>query len=127
MRGATLDEPAASADAWIVRDDLLESLPCKDQRGRVGKCTTRRCAISSRVSPWDWRPVRPRLADRAAGGRAGGDSTGGDDIGFPKTATTRRGAAPVLRHAGKTANCQLGGVGQLLADASVPDGASILP
>jgi hypothetical protein len=86
MRGATLGEPAASADAW-----KRSLTTCWSRcRARISAAVwesalaSRRYTIPSRVSPWDWRPVRPRLADRAAGGRAGADGMGGDDIGFPK-------------------------------------------
>jgi SRSO17 transposase len=67
-------------------DDLFASLPRVDQRTRGqcylrglmldgrrksieprpsawARCTTRRCTTLSAVSPWDWRPVRRRLAE----------------------------------------------------------------
>jgi SRSO17 transposase len=60
------------------------------------------------VSPWDWRPVRRRLAERLTGALAP-TVWAADDTGFPKHG---RHSVGVQRQysgtLGKTANCQLG-------------------
>jgi SRSO17 transposase len=85
---------------------MLESLPRKDQRAS-GECYLRGLMLDGRrksiqpmaqrlgevhyqalhhfvgVSPWDWRPVRRRLAERLVGALAP-TAWAVDDTGFPK-------------------------------------------
>src|SRR5829696_4515800 len=73
------------------------------------------------VSPWDWRPVRRRLAERLC---AGLEPTAWvvDDTGFPKDGDSSMGAQrQYLGTLGKTANCQLGvSVNAITEQASCP-------
>jgi SRSO17 transposase len=112
-------------------DDVLESLPRKDQRAR-GECYLRGLMLDGRrksiepmaqrlgevhsqalhhfvaVSPWDWRPVRRRLAEELVGALQP-VAWAVDDTGFPKDGEcwvgVQRQDCGTL---GKTANCQLG-------------------
>jgi len=88
-------------------EDVFESLPRTDQRAR-GECYLRGLMLEGRrksiepiaarlggevhyqalhhfvgVSPWDWRPVRRRLAERLTGALAP-TAWAADDTGFPK-------------------------------------------
>jgi SRSO17 transposase len=113
-------------------DDLFESLPRTDQRAR-GACYLRGLMLEGRrksvepmaarlggevhyqalhhfvaVSPWDWRPVRRRLAERLVGAL---DSVAWavDDTGFPKDGSCSVGVQRQYSGTlGKVANCQLG-------------------
>ena len=116
-------------------DDVFASLPRADQRAR-GQCYLRGLMLDGRrksiepmaqrlgevhdqalhhfvaASPWDWRPVRRRLAEvmTAALQRTAWVV---DDTGFPKDGGhSVGGAAPVLRHAGQDRQLSAGGVGQ---------------
>jgi SRSO17 transposase len=86
--------------------DVFGSLPRKDQRAR-GECYLRGLMLDGRrksvepmaqrlgevhyqalhhfvaVSPWDWRPVRRRLAERLVGG-LGADRVGGGRHQLPQ-------------------------------------------
>jgi SRSO17 transposase len=112
-------------------DDLFESLPRKDQRAR-GACYLRGLMLDGRrksiepmaqrlgevhyqalhhfvaVSPWDWRPVRRRLAERLVD-ELGPTVWAVDDTGFPKDGEHSVGVQrQYCGTLGKTANCQLG-------------------
>jgi SRSO17 transposase len=112
-------------------DDLFESLPRKDQRAR-GACYLRGLMLDGRrksiepmaqrlgevhyqalhhfvaVSPWDWRPVRRRLAERLVD-ELEPTVWAVDDTGFPKDGTHSVGVQrQYCGTLGKTANCQLG-------------------
>jgi SRSO17 transposase len=125
-------------------DDMFESLPRKDQRAR-GACYLRGLMLEGRrksvepmaqrlgdvhyqalhhfvaVSPWDWRPVRRRLAERLVGVLEP-TAWAVDDTGFPKDGDHSVG----VQHQdcgtlGKTANCQLGvSVNAVTEQASCP-------
>ena len=125
--------------------DVLESLPRKDQRAR-GECYLRGLMLDGRrksvepmaarlggevhyqalhhfvaVSPWDWRPVRRRLAERLV---AALEPTAWavDDTGFPKDGDHSVGVQRQYSGTlGKTANCQLGvSVNAVTEQASCP-------
>ena len=128
----------APAELAAVRDrleafaaDLFESLPRKDQRARGG-CYLRGLMLDGRrksvepmaarlgevhyqalhhfvgVSPWDWRPVRRRLAERLVTALEPA-AWAVDDTGFPKDGTHSVGVQRQYSGTlGKTANCQLG-------------------
>jgi hypothetical protein len=90
-------------------DDIFESLPRKDQRAR-GSCYLRGLMLDGRrksiepmaqrlgevhyqalhhfvaVSPWDWRPVRRRLAEQLVA-QLQPTAWAVDDTGFPKDGT----------------------------------------
>jgi SRSO17 transposase len=113
-------------------DDIFESLPRKDQRAR-GACYLRGLMLDGRrksiepmtarlggevhyqalhhfvaVSPWDWRPVRRRLAERLVGALEP-TAWAVDDTGFPKDGDHSVGVQrQYCGTLGKTANCQLG-------------------
>jgi SRSO17 transposase len=126
-------------------DDLFASLPRADQRAR-GECYLRGLMLEGRrksiepmaarlggevhyqalhhfigVSPWDWRPVRRRLAERLC---AGLEPTAWvvDDTGFPKDGDCSVGVQRQYSGTlGKTANCQLGvSVNAITEQASCP-------
>ena len=91
--------------------DVFESLPRTDQRAR-GECYLRGLMLDGRrksiepmaarlgevryqalhhfvaTSPWDWRPVRRRLAERLCQALSP-VAWAADDTGFPTTASTR--------------------------------------
>ena len=115
--------------------DVLESVPRKDQRAR-GECYLRGLMLDGRrksiepmaqrlgevhyqalhhfvaASPWDWGPVRRRLATRLVGALEP-VAWAVDDTGFPKDGDHSVGVQRQYSGTlGKTANCQLGGVGQ---------------
>jgi SRSO17 transposase len=125
-------------------DDLFASLARADQRAR-GQCYLRGLMLDGRrksiepmaarlgevhyqalhhfvaASPWDWRPVRRRLAERLC---AALEPTAWvvDDTGFPKdgpcSVAVQRQYSGAL---GKTANCQLGvSVNGVTEQASCP-------
>jgi SRSO17 transposase len=113
-------------------DDIFASLPRTDQRAR-GQCYLRGLMLEGRrksiepmtarlggevhyqalhhfvaVSPWDWRPVRRRLAERLVGELAP-TAWAVDDTGFPKDGDHSVGVQrQYCGTLGKTANCQLG-------------------
>jgi SRSO17 transposase len=125
--------------------DVFESLPRKDQRAR-GECYLRGLMLDGRrksvepiaarlggevhyqalhhfvaVSPWDWRPVRRRLAARLVGALEP-TAWAVDDTGFPKDGTHSVGVQrQYCGTLGKTANCQLGvSVNAVTEQASCP-------
>jgi SRSO17 transposase len=112
-------------------DDVFASLPRTDQRAR-GQCYLRGLMLDGRrtsiepmaarlgevhyqalhhfvaTSPWDWRPVRRRLAERLVAALAP-TAWVVDDTGFPKDGTCSVGVQRQYTGTlGKTANCQLG-------------------
>jgi SRSO17 transposase len=125
-------------------DEVFESLPRRDQRAR-GACYLRGLMLEGRrksvepmaqrlgevhyqalhhfvaVSPWDWRPVRRRLAERLVTAL---DPTAwaADDTGFPKDGDHSVGVQrQYCGTLGKTANCQLGvSVNAVTEQASCP-------
>jgi SRSO17 transposase len=126
-------------------DDVLESLPRRDQRAR-GACYLRGLMLEGRrksvepmaarlagevhyqalhhfvgVSPWDWRPVRRRLAERLVAGLAP-TAWAVDDTGFPKDGEHSVGVARQYSGTlGKVANCQVGvSVNAVTEQASCP-------
>jgi len=126
-------------------DDILESLPRKDQRAR-GACYLRGLMLDGRrksiepmtqrlggevhyqalhhfvaASPWDWRPVRRRLAERLVDA-LDPVAWAVDDTGFPKDGTHSVGVQRQYSGTlGKTANCQLGvSVNAVTEHASCP-------
>jgi SRSO17 transposase len=125
--------------------DVFESLPRKDQRAR-GACYLRGLMLDGRrksiepmtarlggevhyqalhhfvaVSPWDWRPVRRRLAERLVTALEP-TAWAVDDTGFPKDGTHSVGVQrQYCGTLGKTANCQLGvSVNAVTEQASCP-------
>jgi len=96
--------------------EVLESLPRTDQRAR-GECYLRGLMLDGRrksiepmaarlkevhdqalhhfvaVSPWDWRPVRRRLAERLVG-EVEPTAWAVDDTGFPKDGERSVGVQP---------------------------------
>jgi SRSO17 transposase len=125
-------------------DDIFESLPRKDQRAR-GECYLRGLMLDGRrksiqpmaqrlgevhyqalhhfvgVSPWDWGPVRRRLAERLVTALAP-TAWAVDDTGFPKDGDRSVGVQRQYSGSlGKTANCQLGvSVNAVTEQASCP-------
>jgi SRSO17 transposase len=125
-------------------DEVFESLPRKDQRAR-GQCYLRGLMLDGRrksvepmaqrlgevhyqalhhfvaVSPWDWRPVRRRLAERLVEALAP-TAWAVDDTGFPKDGDHSVGVQRQYSGTlGKTANCQLGvSVNAVTEQASCP-------
>jgi SRSO17 transposase len=112
-------------------EDLFASLPRADQRAR-GQCYLRGLMLEGRrksiqpmatrlgevqyqalhhfvaVSPWDWGPVRRRLAEVLCGARSP-TAWVVDDTGFPKDGDCSVGVQRQYSGTlGKTANCQLG-------------------
>jgi SRSO17 transposase len=125
--------------------EVLESLPRKDQRAR-GQCYLRGLMLEGRrksiepmaarlgrevhyqalhhfvaVSPWDWRPVRRRLAEQLVA-ELGPTAWAVDDTGFPKDGEHSVGVQrQYCGTLGKTANCQLGvSVNAVTEQASCP-------
>jgi SRSO17 transposase len=133
LRGITPAELAAVRGRLEgFADDIFASLPRKDQRAR-GECYLRGLMLDGRrksiepmaarlggevhyqalhhfvaASPWDWRPVRRRLAERLVA-ELQPTAWAVDDTGFPKdgdhSVGVQRQDCGTL---GKTANCQLG-------------------
>jgi SRSO17 transposase len=125
-------------------DDIFASLPRTDQRAR-GQCYLRGLMLEGRrksiepiaqrlgevhyqalhhfvaVSPWDWRPVRRRLAEVLCAALAP-TAWVADDTGFPKDGTHSVGVQRQYSGTlGKTANCQLGvSVNAVTEQASCP-------
>jgi SRSO17 transposase len=126
-------------------DDVFASLPRTDQRAR-GQCYLRGLMLEGRrksiepmtarlggevhyqalhhfvaVSPWDWRPVRRRLAERLVA-ELGPTAWAVDDTGFPKDGDHSVGVQRQYSGTlGKTANCQLGvSVNAVTEQASCP-------
>jgi SRSO17 transposase len=123
---------------------VFESLPRKDQRAR-GECYLRGLMLDGRrksiepmaarlgevhyqalhhfvaVSPWDWRPVRRRLAEHLVA-ELGPTAWAVDDTGFPKDGDHSVGVQRQYSGTlGKTANCQLGvSVNAVTEQASCP-------
>jgi SRSO17 transposase len=128
-------------------DDVFASLPRRDQRAR-GECYLRGLMLDGRrksvepmaarlgevhyqalhhfvaTSPWDWRPVRRRLAERLVGalGPTGPMVWAVDDTGFPKDGKHSVGVQRQYSGTlGKTGNCQLGvSVNAVTEQASCP-------
>jgi SRSO17 transposase len=124
--------------------DLFASLPRTDQRAR-GECYLRGLLLEGRrksiepmaarlgevhyqalhhfvaTSPWDWRPVRRRLAELLCGALAP-TAWVVDDTGFPKDGDCSVGVQRQYSGTlGKTANCQLGvSVNAITERASCP-------
>jgi SRSO17 transposase len=127
-------------------EDVFASLARKDQRAHGG-CYLRGLMLDGRrksvepmaarlgevhyqalhhfvaASPWDWRPVRRRLAERLVGALAP-TAWAVDDTGFPKDGSCSVGVARQYSGTlGKTANCQLGvSVNAVTEQASCPIG-----
>jgi SRSO17 transposase len=125
-------------------DDVFASLPRTDQRAR-GQCYLRGLMLDGRrksiepmaqrlgevhyqalhhfvaASPWDWRPVRRRLAERLCAA-LGPTAWVADDTGFPKDGPCSVGVQRQYSGTlGKTANCQLGvSVNAVTEHASCP-------
>jgi SRSO17 transposase len=125
-------------------DDIFASLSRADQRAR-GRCYLRGLMLDGRrksiepmaarlgevhyqalhhfvaTSPWDWRPVRRRLAERLVAALAP-TAWVVDDTGFPKDGTCSVGVQRQYTGTlGKTANCQLGvSVNAVTEHASCP-------
>jgi SRSO17 transposase len=125
-------------------DDIFASLPRKDQRAR-GECYLRGLMLDGRrksvepmavrlgevhyqalhhfvaASPWDWRPVRRRLAEVMVAALAP-TAWAVDDTGFPKDGDCSVGVQrQYCGTLGKTANCQLGvSVSAVTEQASCP-------
>jgi SRSO17 transposase len=125
-------------------EDVFASLARKDQRAR-GACYLRGLMLDGRrksvepmaarlsevhyqalhhfvaASPWDWRPVRRRLAERLVGALAP-TAWAVDDTGFPKDGSCSVGVQRQYSGTlGKTANCQLGvSVNAVTEQASCP-------
>jgi SRSO17 transposase len=125
-------------------EDVFASLPRTDQRAR-GQCYLRGLMLEGRrksiepmaarlgevhyqalhhfvaVSPWDWRPVRRRLAELLTAALAP-TAWVVDDTGFPKDGTHSVGVQRQYSGTlGKTANCQLGvSVNGVTEQASCP-------
>jgi SRSO17 transposase len=144
--GVTPGELAAVRERLeAFADDLFESLPRKDQRARGG-CYLRGLMLDGRrksiepiaarlggevhyqalhhfvaVSPWDWRPVRRRLAERLVDALEP-TAWAVDDTGFPKDGSCSVGVQRQYSGTlGKTANCQLGvSVNAVTEQASCP-------
>ncbi len=121
MGGITPAELAAIGGRLeAFADDVFASLPRTDQRAR-GQCYLRGLLLDGRrksvepmaaclggevhyqalhhfvaVSPWDWRPVRRRLAELLVGALSP-TAWVVDDTGFPRTATTRWGCSASTR------------------------------
>ena len=125
--------------------DMFASLPRKDQRAR-GQCYLRGLMLDGRrksiepmaarlggevhyqalhhfvaASPWDWRPVRRRLAERLVA-ELQPTAWAVDDTGFPKDGDHSVGVQrQYCGTLGKTANCQLGvSVNAVTEQASCP-------
>ena len=125
--------------------DMFGSLPRRDQWAR-GACYLRGLMLEGRrksiepmaarlggevhyqalhhfvaASPWDWRPVRRRLAERLVGA-LGPVAWAVDDTGFPKDGACSVGVQRQYSGTlGKTANCQLGvSVNAVTEQASCP-------
>jgi SRSO17 transposase len=125
--------------------EVFQSLPRKDQRAR-GQCYLRGLMLNGRrksiepiaarlggevhyqalhhfvaVSPWDWRPVRRRLAERLVT-ELEPTAWAVDDTGFPKDGDHSVGVQRQYSGTlGKTANCQLGvSVNAVTEQASCP-------
>jgi SRSO17 transposase len=125
-------------------DDIFASLPRADQRAR-GQCYLRGLMLEGRrksiepmagrlgevhyqalhhfvaASPWDWRPVRRRLAELMVTA-LGPTAWVVDDTGFPKDGDCSVGVQRQYSGTlGKTANCQLGvSVNAITEHASCP-------
>jgi SRSO17 transposase len=125
-------------------DDLFASLPRADQRAR-GQCYLRGLMLDGRrksiepmaqrlgevhyqalhhfvaASPWDWRPVRRRLAEVLCGALSP-TAWVVDDTGFPKDGSCSVGVQRQYSGTlGKRANCQLGvSVNAITEHASCP-------
>jgi SRSO17 transposase len=126
-------------------EDIFESLPRTDQRAR-GACYLRGLMLEGRrksvepmaarlggeihyqalhhfvaASPWDWRPVRRRLAEMLVTALEP-TAWAVDDTGFPKDGSCSVGVQRQYSGTlGKTANCQLGvSVNAVAEQASCP-------
>ena len=146
MAGITPAELAAIRGRLeAFADDIFESLPRTDQCAR-GQCYLRGLMLDGRrksiepmtarlggevhyqalhhfvaVSPWDWRPVRRRLAERLVA-ELQPTAWAVDDTGFPKDGDHSVGVQrQYCGTLGKTANCQLGvSVNAVTEQASCP-------
>jgi SRSO17 transposase len=133
LGGITAAELAAIGGRLeVFAAEVIASLPRKDQRAR-GECYLRGLMLNGRrksiepmaarlggevhyqalhhfvaVSPWDWRPVRRRLAERLVA-ELQPTAWAVDDTGFPKDGDHSVGVQRQYSGTlGKTANCQLG-------------------
>ena len=147
MGGITLAELAGIRERLEgFAEDVFASLARKDQRAHGG-CYLRGLMLDGRrksvepmaarlgevhyqalhhfvaASPWDWRPVRRRLAERLVGALAP-TAWAVDDTGFPKDGSCSVGVQRQYSGTlGKTANCQLGvSVNAVTEQASCPIG-----
>ena len=146
MGGITPAELAAIGGRLeVFAAEVFASLPRKDQRAR-GQCYLRGLMLNGRrksiepmaarlggevhyqalhhfvaVSPWDWRPVRRRLAERLVA-ELQPTAWAVDDTGFPKDGDHSVGVQRQYSGTlGKTANCQLGvSVNAVTEQASCP-------
>jgi SRSO17 transposase len=145
MGGITPAELAAIGDRLeAFAADVFESLPRTDQRAR-GQCYLRGLLLEGRrksiqpmaarlgevhyqalhhfvaTSPWDWRPVRRRLAEVLCAALSP-TAWVVDDTGFPKDGDCSVGVQRQYSGTlGKTANCQLGvSVNAVTEQASCP-------
>ena len=146
MAGITPAELAAIRGRLeAFADDIFESLTRTDQRAR-GQCYLRGLMLEGRrksmepmaarlggevhyqalhhfvaVSPWDWRPVRRRLAERLVA-ELQPTAWAVDDTSFPKDGDHSVGVQRQYSGTlGKTANCQLGvSVNAVTEQASCP-------
>jgi SRSO17 transposase len=143
--GMTPAELAAIRDRLeAFADDVFESLPRTDQRAR-GQCYLRGLLLDGRrksiepmaarlgevhyqalhhfvaASPWDWRPVRRRLAEVLCTALSP-TAWVVDDTGFPKDGPCSVGVGrQYCGTLGKRANCQLGvSVNAVCEHASCP-------
>lgn len=132
MGGITPAELAAIRERLeAFAEDIFASLPRKDQRAR-GACYLRGLMLEGRrksiepmaarlggevhyqalhhfvaTSPWDWRPVRRRLAEQLVA-ELGPTAWAVEDTGFPKDGEHSVGVQRQYSGTlGKTANCQL--------------------
>jgi SRSO17 transposase len=116
----------------VFADDIFDSLPRKDQRarrssrwpsgwGEGGEVHYQAVHHFVAVSPWDWRPVRCRLAERLVDALEP-TAWAVDETGFPKDGDCSVGVQREYSGTlGKAANCQPGvSVNAVTEQASCP-------